>query len=116
MTPLRRQASHPAEAFATVIATAQIRGFVFVSYSRLKLGRAIIVAGLLGLSLGACGRKGPLEPPPNAANSMDLPDGDVGGTPVGVPSTDEVSPLAKPSKANRAIKIPEKSFVLDPIL
>jgi predicted small lipoprotein YifL len=86
-----------------------------VPYSRLKLGRAIIVAGLLGLSLSACGRKGPLEPPATA-NAMDLPDSDIGATPVDVPGATEVSPLAKPSKANRAIAIPEKSFVLDPIL
>lgn len=85
-------------------------------YPRLKLGRAIIVAGLLGLSLGACGRKGPLEPPPAAANAIDLPDGDIGATPVDVPGATEVSPLAKPSKANRAITVPDKSFMLDPIL
>lgn len=85
-------------------------------YSRLTLGRAIMVVGLLGLSLGACGRKGPLEAPPRAANAIELPDADVGGTPVAVPGTTEVSPLAKPSKASRAVTVPEKSFVLDPIL
>jgi predicted small lipoprotein YifL len=87
-----------------------------VPYSRLKLGRAIIVAGLLGLCLSACGRKGPLEPPATATNAIDLPDSDIGATPVEVPGATEVSPLAKPSKANRTITVPERSFLLDPIL
>ena len=83
-------------------------------YSRLKLGRTVIVVGLLGLALVACGRKGPLEAPPLATNAIDLPDQDVGA--VEVPSPSEASPLARPSKANRAIPVPDKSCLLDPIL
>ena len=84
--------------------------------SRLKLGRTLLVVGLLAVALAACGRKGALEPPPNAAHATDLPDADIGATPVEVPGTTDISPLAKPSKANRAIQVPEKSFLLDPLL
>jgi len=86
-----------------------------VLHPRLKLGRAIVVAGLLGLALTACGRKGPLEAPPNATNALDLPDEDIGAVENRVPET-TTSPIAKPPKANRAIAIPNKSFVLDPLL
>ena len=41
--------------------------------SRLKLGRTLLVVGLLAVALGACGRKGPLEAPPNATGAIDLP-------------------------------------------
>jgi predicted small lipoprotein YifL len=89
-----------------------------VLHSRLKLGRAVLLAGLIGLSLTACGRRGPLEPPPTAKNAMDLPDRDIGAdeqvledqAPIGV------SPMGKPLKATRDVKIPEKPFLLDPIL
>lgn len=80
-------------------------------HPRLKLGRTILVAGLLGLALTACGRRGPLEPPPNAKNAIELPDEDTGAVPV-----TDASPLGKPKKTNRAIAIPEKPFVLDPLL
>ncbi len=84
-------------------------------HPRLKLGRALLMAGLLGLALTACGRKGPLEPPPNATNAIDLPDGQIGATESEF-STAGATPLAKAPKANRAITIPNKSFVLDPLL
>lgn len=85
-------------------------------HSRLKLGRAILVAGLLGLALTACGRRGPLEPPPNAANAIDLPDDQIGAVDNRVPSPSDASPLARAPKANRAITVPNKSFVLDPLM
>jgi predicted small lipoprotein YifL len=87
-----------------------------VPHPRLKLGRALLLAGLLGLALTACGRKGPLEPPPNATNAMDLPDAQIGATQSEFTSPAVASPLAKAPKANRAITIPDKSFVLDPLL
>jgi predicted small lipoprotein YifL len=86
-----------------------------VPHSRLKLGRAVLLAGLIGLGLTACGRKGPLEAPPTATNAVDLPDRDTGADQV-TQFGGETSPLARPSKANRAIAIPEKSFALDPLL
>lgn len=85
-------------------------------YDRLKLGRAILVIGLLGLSLAACGRRGPLEPPPNAKNAIDLPDKDIGGVEDQVGATTQASPFGKPAKASRSFTVPESQFVLDPLL
>ncbi|AMJ61671.1 LPS translocon maturation chaperone LptM [Bosea sp. PAMC 26642] len=85
-------------------------------HSRLSLSRAVLVAGVLGLSLTACGRKGPLEAPPNATGAIDLPASQIGGTETEVPSTGDIAPIAKPAKTNRAIVVPNKSFVLDPLL
>lgn len=83
--------------------------------SRLNLGRTMLVIGLLGLALAACGRRGPLEPPPNAKNAIDLPDKQTGAVEDTFSSTD-ASPLGKPPKRNRPIEVPEKPFVLDPLL
>ena len=79
-------------------------------HSRLKLGRAVLVAGLLALALGACGRKGPLEAPPNATGALDLPDSQIGA----VENTN--GGIGETSKTNRAMVVPEKPFFLDPIL
>lgn len=84
-------------------------------YSRLKLGRAVLVAGLLGLALTACGRKGPLEAPPNAKNAVDLPAEQTGAV-ENVPTAVDASPLGKPPKSNRAVTVPETPFILDPLL
>lgn len=81
-------------------------------HSRLTFGRAMLLAGFLGLALSACGRRGPLEAPPNAKNAVELPDQQVGA----VPDTVNASPLGKPPKRNKAIEVPESSFVLDPLL
>ena len=83
---------------------------------RLTFGRAIVLAGLLGLSLSACGRKGPLEPPPLASNAIDLPDSDTGAQELVAPSPSDASPIGKPKKVDRNFTIPNKSFVLDPLL
>ena len=85
-------------------------------HSRLKFGRAVLMAGLLGLALSACGRKGPLEPPPNAKNAIALPDQQIGAVENTPPTAMDASPLGKPPKRNRAMEIPESSFVLDPLL
>ncbi|HEY5795778.1 MAG TPA: lipoprotein [Bosea sp. (in: a-proteobacteria)] len=85
-------------------------------HSRLKLGRAVLVAGLLAVALAACGRKGPLEAPPNATNAIDLPDSQIGAVEQDAAAMTQGSMLAKPPKANKQITIPEKPFVLDPIL
>ncbi len=84
-------------------------------HSRLKIGRAVLVAGLLALALGGCGRKGPLEAPPNATGAIDLPDSQIGAV-ENADSLTQSSILAKPAKPNRAIVVPEKPFVLDAIL
>lgn len=85
-------------------------------HSRLKLGRNVLLAGLLGLALAACGRKGPLEAPPNAKNAIALPDKQIGAVENTPPTAMDASPLGKPPKANKAIQVPESSFVLDPLL
>ena len=84
-------------------------------HSRLTIGRAVLLAGFLGLALTACGRRGPLEPPPNAKNAIDLPDQQTGAVENNFNAT-EASPLGKPAKRNKAIEVPEKPFVLDPLL
>ena len=83
--------------------------------SCLKLGRTVLVVGLLGLALAACGRRGPLEPPPNAKNAIELPDQQTGAVENTFNAT-EASPLGKPAKRNKPIEIPEKPFLLDPLL
>jgi predicted small lipoprotein YifL len=84
--------------------------------SRLKLGRALLVVGLLAVALGACGRKGPLEPPPNATGAIDLPDDQIGARENDPASLNSTSVMARPAKANRAITVPEKPFLLDPLM
>ena len=84
-------------------------------HSRLTIGRAVLLAGFLGLALTACGRRGPLEPPPNARNAIDLPDQQTGAVEDSF-NASEASPLGKPAKRNKAIEIPEKPFILDPLL
>lgn len=79
----------------------------------LVLPRAVLVAGLVILSLSACGRRGALEPPPDpsapavqqgAASEDD--DESALPSPVGTPR----------KKVNRAYKIPSQPFILDPLL
>lgn len=61
--------------------------------------RCAVVTGVLvaGLSLSACGRKGPLEPPPNAQ------------------STDPAYAVEDPVDAQKNAK-PDRPFVLDRLL
>ena len=44
------------------------------------------------------------------------PDAQIGAVESDAASLGQTSVLAKPPKANRAITVPEKPFVLDPIL
>jgi predicted small lipoprotein YifL len=64
--------------------------------------RALVLVLAVGLALVAsgCGRKGPLEPPPNPS-ATPTPDGDTGA-----PSRHKVQPITPP-------KTP---FVMDPLL
>jgi predicted small lipoprotein YifL len=77
--------------------------------------KPVLVAGLLALSLAACGRKGPLEPPPNAGAAIELPDAQTGAAET---SFGEVSPLSRSGGRgrDRVIPVPDKPFVLDPLL
>jgi predicted small lipoprotein YifL len=75
-----------------------------------------MVAGLLAIALGACGRKGPLEAPPNTTGAIDLPDSQIGAVENNTGGISDTSILARPAKSSRAITVPEKPFLLDPLL
>ena len=88
-----------------------------LNFARLKFGRTLLVVGLLGVALAACGRKGPLEPPPNVTGAVDLPDNQIGAEDANDMSNyGQTSVLAKPAKANKAITVPDKPFLLDPLM
>ncbi len=104
----------PPDLVPSVSSLAQ--GFASVPHSRFTLGRAVLVAGLLALALGGCGRKGPLEAPPNVTGAIDLPDAQIGAVERDAESLTQNSILARPPKASRQVTVPEKPFVLDAIL
>jgi predicted small lipoprotein YifL len=76
----------------------------------LSLTRTVLVAGLIALSLSACGRRGALEPPPSASAPAAQPENAVSDTalpsPVGTPR----------STPRQGYTIPNKPFILDPLL
>ena len=78
--------------------------------SSLSLTRMVLVAGLVVLSLSACGRRGALEPPPSASAQTVQPESTVSDTalpsPVGTPR----------STPRQGYRIPNKPFILDPLL
>jgi predicted small lipoprotein YifL len=80
--------------------------------SSLSLTRTILVAGLVVLGLSACGRRGALEPPPSAsAATVETQQQAAAGestlpSPVGTPR----------SSPRRGYTIPDKPFILDPLL
>lgn len=76
----------------------------------------MLVVGLLAVALAACGRKGPLEAPPNATGAIDLPDDQIGAKENDPAALGSTSVLAKPAKTNKAITVPDKPFVLDPLM
>ncbi|MEZ0172210.1 lipoprotein [Microvirga sp. TS319] len=76
-----------------------------------SLSRTALVAGLIVLGLSACGRRGALEPPPNGSATAQPQQQDAEGqatlpSPVGTPR----------SKPSRAYTVPNKPFILDPLL
>ncbi len=80
--------------------------------SRLVFSRPVLVAGLLLLSLSACGRRGALEPPPDASAQ-------AAETQTQAPTSDSTlpSPVGTPrSQPSRGYTIPNKPFILDPLL
>lgn len=79
--------------------------------SSLTFPRAVLVAGLLVLGLTACGRRGALEPPPDAsAQAAETQQSTVSDatlpSPVGTPR----------SSPRQGYTIPNKPFILDPLL
>jgi predicted small lipoprotein YifL len=77
--------------------------------SSLAFPRVALIAGLVLLGLSACGRRGALEPPPDPSAQAATTTTEGQGTlpsPVGTPRP----------KANRGFTIPDKPFLLDPLL
>ena len=86
-----------------------------MNYRLTRSGRALILVGVAALALGGCGRKGPLDLPPTAAQSST----------AGAPVDTEAERAAQPGVFNptygsdsgpAASKGSKKSFVLDPLL
>jgi predicted small lipoprotein YifL len=81
-------------------------------------GRAplILAASLaLAFSLSACGRKGPLEPPPGAVNAKENPLEEKEIDPEAPkPVIPSITPVG--SKKGKKIEAPKEKFFLDPIL
>ena len=77
----------------------------------LSLTRTVLVAGLVIVSLSACGRRGALEPPPSASAPAAATQQATAGestlpSPVGTPR----------SSPRQGYTIPNKPFILDPLL
>ncbi len=86
-----------------------------INYRLTRSGRALILVGVAALALGGCGRKGPLDLPPTAAQSST----------AGAPVDTEAERAAQPGVFNptygsdsgpAASRGSKKSFVLDPLL
>jgi hypothetical protein len=77
--------------------------------SRLPVSR-LILAGIALLSLGACGRRGAPEPPPNpaAAQQQSAPADATLPSPVGAPN--------KAASPRTPFEKPKRPFILDPLL
>jgi predicted small lipoprotein YifL len=73
--------------------------------------RLLVAAGLLSLSLSACGRRGALEPPPNPsapqAEQSSQSDDETLPSPIGTP---------RRSNAREPFVKPKQPVILDPIL
>ena len=80
--------------------------------SSLSFFRLVLVAGLLALGLSACGRRGALEPPPNAAAQAAEAQQQAATSDTALPS-----PVGTPrSTPRQGYTIPNKPFILDPLL
>lgn len=71
------------------------------------LRRGLLI-GLAALALAGCGRRGPLEPPPDASAPVVKPEADNPASP---------NAIGGPRKKKRVpINVPKDPFILDPIL
>ena len=79
---------------------------------RLTFPRVALIAGLIVLGLSACGRRGALEPPPDAsAQGGQAEQGNA------VSDSTLPSPVGTPrSRPSQGYTIPNKPFILDPLL
>ena len=90
-------------------------------FAALSVGRVLLVAAALTLTLTACGRRGPLEPPPGVKsgdkNAVEYPEDKQTNAEIDAQAgTFASSVTGKPPKTSRVIKPPKRDFVLDPIL
>lgn len=80
--------------------------------SSLTFPRTVLVCGLLVLGLTACGRRGALEPPPDASAQAAETQTQTSTSDATLPS-----PVGTPrSQTSRGYTIPNKPFILDPLL
>lgn len=81
------------------------------STKRFRLARVVLVAVVAACALAACGRRGPLEMPPDP-NAPKTEKTEAPATPSLTPS-----PLGTPAaRRSTGYVIPNRPFVLDPIL
>jgi predicted small lipoprotein YifL len=94
-----------------------------LSKHRLGLAGALVVALVLPLALAACGRKGPLDPPPSSA--LPPPPQAASPAPAQQSYLDPLTPIgtaqqAQPAVAAQALPAPSqpaaRSFILDPLI
>jgi predicted small lipoprotein YifL len=87
--------------------------------------RGLLVITFIGLALAACGRQGPLEPPPGAVATTGpaSPPAPGSGGPTGPrpfvgpgASSDAAPDVAVVGQPRTAPRQPGKSFLLDPLL
>jgi predicted small lipoprotein YifL len=91
--------------------------FTLPSLALPAVGRILLVAAALSLTLTACGRRGPLEPPPGAKGGVEYPEDKQTNTELEAqPGTFSTSVTGKPAKSSRVIVPPKRDFVLDPLL
>lgn len=69
--------------------------------------RLMVITVLMGLALAACGRKGPLEPPPSAIEQA---------KPAATADTGIMPPLGAKKPETKAPPPPDKPFFLDFLL
>ena len=81
--------------------------------SRPLFCRAVLIAGLLAPGLSACGRRGALEPPPDPSTAQARQETASEGSGQATLPSPVGTPRSKPS---RGYTIPDKPFILDPLL
>ena len=86
---------------------------------RLGVRWTLAVALVLSLALAACGRKGPLDPPPDSAVPQQVPA--TPGVPPGASLTNFVDPTtptggAQPAPVQTTAPPAQKTFLLDPLI
>ena len=107
------------------IATRSVHktGSISVMKTHSRAFAIVALAGLsfAALSVGGCGRRGPLEAPPSAATADKAKTTTITETvpqedSFAAPQTLNASPIAKPARTSRSVTIPKRDFFLDPIL